>query len=160
MPGAEVSTDGIVHDALGKGKDVFIPYIYRVENSPTEGPKSVMDMVSLHSLADYKALKPDSWGIPTPSNATISKRRRCLGAHRTALDIKSSTSNEIEDLDMIIMPGVAFDKGLARLGHGKGFYDFFLHRYHQTRFTENEEPKQMPFLGRTACSVALSFHPV
>ena len=148
MPGGEISTSDVVRDALQQGKDVFVPYTYKLKFPPQHGPKSVMDMVSLHSLDDYNTLERDAWGIPTPSKASIFERRRCLNDTEIDLEGHVSDSMKGEDLDMIIMPGMAFDREFARLGHGKGFYDVFLQRYQQMRVKEAERSK-MPFLGET-----------
>ncbi|KAG9234960.1 hypothetical protein BJ875DRAFT_288353 [Amylocarpus encephaloides] len=135
MPTGELQTDPIVRHALGSGKQVFVPYLHKATNPSPGTPKSVMDMVKLHSLADYESLSRDSWGIPTIDAETVSEREHILG------EIAIEGCGK---LDMILMPGVAFEKDLGnasikRLGHGKGFYDFFLHRYSEGRGTAAKE---------------------
>lgn len=85
-----------------------------------------MDMVQLRDVQDYNRLQRDSWGIPSIDPATVHLRQRIFGEP----DVHKSDQST---LDLILMPGVAFDTDDAgcvrRLGHGKGFYDFFLNRY-------------------------------
>jgi len=71
-----------------------------------------MVMVELYSLADLDTCKRNAWGIPEPSLAERRPR---------ALDAPSLT------LDLIVTPGLFFDRHGHRLGHGKGYYD----RFHQ-----------------------------
>ncbi|KAL1864197.1 hypothetical protein Daus18300_007794 [Diaporthe australafricana] len=129
MPSAEVQTDAIVQHALALGKQVFVPYLHKspLSSAPGATPARVMDMVRLDGIQDYQSLKRDKWGIPSIDPATVHSRQRILGgpdAHRS----------DQATLDLILMPGVAFDVAptsneIRRLGHGRGFYDFFLQRY-------------------------------
>ncbi|KAJ6086349.1 5-formyltetrahydrofolate cyclo-ligase [Penicillium sp. IBT 16267x] len=118
MPTGELSTSSIVKDAFANGKNVYIPYIHTVEKT------SVMDMLALESMTEYESLQPDKWGIPSLLPVQVPGRRNGL------------TEN---GLDLIVMPGMAFDHRFRRLGHGKGYYDHFLTRYSQIS-------KKMPFL--------------
>ncbi|MCJ1260301.1 hypothetical protein MMC22_000161 [Lobaria immixta] len=147
MPTGEISTKAIVLDALQAGKKVFIPYTYVAPSLAAQGPKSVMNMVSLQSKEDYESLRPDAWGIPTPSRASVSERESCLDDDEVRSGESAGAIISNESLDMVIMPGMAFDKGLARLGHGKGYYDFFLQRLHQqVNVAHGAAENQMPFL--------------
>jgi len=102
-------------------------------------------MVSINSETDYNSLPVDKWGIPTPDPASVSSRIRSLSAN--------SQGASPGVLDMIVVPGVAFDLDRRRLGHGKGFYDLFLHRYHERLRSQTLDEAmlgnlQAPFLGK------------
>ena len=126
MPSAEIQTDAIVRHALGSGKQVFVPYLHKSPLETPDTPSRVMDMVHLRDLQDYDSLKPDRWGIPSIDPATVSERQRVLGG-------PDGQPSGVSDLDFMLVPGVAFDLddagAVRRLGHGRGFYDFFLNRY-------------------------------
>lgn len=62
-----------------------------------------MDFYLLH---DFSQLEPGYFGIPEPKEGTI-------------IDWKNA---------LMIMPGVAFDDKLHRVGYGGGFYDRFLEK--------------------------------
>ncbi|KAI1181703.1 5-formyltetrahydrofolate cyclo-ligase [Nemania serpens] len=127
MPGCEIQTDPIVRHAIASGKQVFVPYLHKSGLAPGDGPPRLMDMVSLKDVRDYESIQRDKWGIPSVDAATVHERQRSIGE----LDGKRSAD---APLDLILLPGVAFDLdpetgAVRRLGHGKGFYDYFLHRY-------------------------------
>ena len=128
MPSAEVQTDVIVRHALASGKQVFVPYLHRSPLQAPGTPARVMDMVLLRDLQDYEGLARDHWGIPSIDTATVNERVRILGGGPDA----QHTGRAV--LDLVLVPGVAFDAdpaggGIRRCGHGRGFYDFFIQRY-------------------------------
>ncbi|CAK7236614.1 hypothetical protein SCUCBS95973_009666 [Sporothrix curviconia] len=145
MPAAEVQTDAIVRHALAAGKQVFVPYLHKPDVVVKAGdyiPPRVMDMVQLHDVADYEALARDRWGIPSVSASSVESRRRVLGNGEEDLGQNPEEEHQqhqhqhhlLSTLDLILMPGVAFDvdpatRRIHRCGHGRGFYDYFLHRY-------------------------------
>lgn len=157
MPSGELSTTSIVRDALTKGKEVFIPYIYTVE-PPAMLPKtSVMDMLALESMEEFESLEADKWGIPSLKNDQVHGKKNCFGGSGLTFPAEEqTTSHENQGLDLIVMPGMAFDQGFRRLGHGKGYYDHFLTRY-WTKAADGKTvagPPKMPFLGKkTSCAV-------
>ncbi|KAK6224738.1 5-formyltetrahydrofolate cyclo-ligase [Colletotrichum tabaci] len=127
MPSGEIQTDDIVRHALLAGKHVYIPYLHKSPFAPGETPPRVMDMVRLRDLHDYESLQLDKWGIPSIDPRTVNQRDRVLGE-------PGAESSELSFLDLMLLPGVAFDidsnsGSLRRLGHGKGFYDLFIRRY-------------------------------
>jgi 5-formyltetrahydrofolate cyclo-ligase len=92
----EVQTKGLLKTALMSGKKVCIPL---VGEQPGE-----MQAVELKDFAD---LAPDKFGI-----LTVAKEKARFVAPET--------------IDLVLIPGVAFDAAGRRLGMGAGYYDRFL----------------------------------
>ncbi|XP_071776958.1 5-formyltetrahydrofolate cyclo-ligase [Centroberyx gerrardi] len=100
----EVRTEEIIQDLFKQGKTCFIPK-YQTNSSH-------MDMLKLNSLQDMEALPLTSWNIRQPADDDSTREE--------ALDTGG--------LDLILMPGLGFDRSGKRLGRGKGFYDTYLER--------------------------------
>jgi 5-formyltetrahydrofolate cyclo-ligase len=148
MPSGELSTTAIVQDALMNGKEVFIPYIHNVELSSAQQRTSIMDMLALESMEEFNSLTPDKWGIPSLAKTQVAKKTNCfggIGVPSAASEL--STSKGEHGLDLIVMPGMAFDPDFRRLGHGKGYYDHFLTRYSKEVESKTTTPR-MPLLGK------------
>ncbi|KAF2433489.1 nagb/rpia/CoA transferase-like protein [Tothia fuscella] len=143
MPTAEVQTAEIVRNALNNGKRVFIPYYYKLKNPKRSQQSSTMDMLELESIQDYEGFEQDKWGIPTPSEDSIGKRLNCFGGLGKAEgEVGLVDGDEDVCLDLIVTPGLGFDRGLGRIGRGMGFYDNFF-----TRCSMHSEvrKKRVPF---------------
>ncbi len=75
-------------------------------------------MLHVTSVSDVLGLPRGKWGIPEPGNVYVE------GADAGSL--RATHSSITPSLDLILVPGVAFDTRCWRLGHGKGYYDIFL----------------------------------
>lgn len=150
MPSGELSTTGIVQDALTHGKEVYVPYIYNVEPPVLQQKTSVMDMLLLESMEEFRALELDKWGIPSLQKDQALRKKNCFGGRGLTYPAEPQATHDAEQgLDLIVMPGMAFDLEFRRLGHGKGFYDHFLTRYSGK---ETAVTPKMPFLGKRSCA--------
>ncbi|KHN94207.1 5-formyltetrahydrofolate cyclo-ligase [Metarhizium album ARSEF 1941] len=153
MPSGEVQTDAIVRHALEAGKQVFVPYLPRSSLDTPGTPARVMDMVHLRDIQDYEGLHRDHWGIPSIDPATVHERQRILGG-------PDAQRSDQAGLDLMLLPGVAFDfdesGAVRRLGHGKGFYDFFMNRYLAKTASPANEAKVVLFYGLALTEQLLS----
>lgn len=131
MPKSESQTDLIVKDAFDAGKTVFVPYIHRPPAREGELQKrSIIDMLRLNSSREYEGLDRDGWGIPSlPAEGIEGKENASGGKGVVAVGAGDKDSEGEGGLDLVVVPGVAFDADLNRLGHGAGYYDEFLTRY-------------------------------
>jgi 5-formyltetrahydrofolate cyclo-ligase len=73
--------------------------------------------LKIYEIKDTEELVKGYFGIPEPNvSADISA------------NISESRRMNVEHMDLILVPGVAFDEQCNRLGYGKGFYDKLLSR--------------------------------
>mgnify|MGYP006288469687 FL=1 len=97
---SEVDTEQLINKLLKKSKNVFAPYCIKDEKR--------MEIVQINDPT--KDLKKGAYGIKEPKNSLRKK------------------DNEINQLDIVIVPAVAFSKSGYRIGYGGGYYDRFLSR--------------------------------
>ena len=93
----EIDTEEIVKQALKQGKRTIVPVTSLSEKRII--PSEIKDF--------DKELEEGPFGIKQPK-------------------LEYMRPVPINDIDMIITPGVAFDEKGNRLGHGAGYYDAFL----------------------------------
>lgn len=98
---SEVRTLRFLMAALQEAKNCVIPYCTLDQKGE---PK-----LGLWLLEDLSELKPGTWGILEPPKSRWGEKEVSP-----------------EQLDLVMVPGVAFDKEGGRLGNGAGYYDRLL----------------------------------
>ena len=91
--GSEVHTDDLAKELIKRGKAVAFPKL-----------TSIAGLMTLWRIKHLDALIPHKHGIRAP-------------------DVTRSQPIEPITVDCVIYPGLAFTKGLSRLGQGGGYYD-------------------------------------
>ena len=97
--GAEFGASQWVRQALADGKRLLLPKVNRAT--------SELDVYRVTDL--QRDVAPGLWDIPEPLP------QRCAAA-------------TLDEVEFILLPGVAFGRDGARLGYGGGFYDKLLAR--------------------------------
>ena len=95
--GNEVKTKDFINEALSEGKEIIIPY--------TDTENVLIIPVEIESLDDLVKCK---FGYLEPKKEKI------------------NTPYDVNKIDLIVVPGVVFDKKRNRIGFGKGYYDRLL----------------------------------
>ena len=102
----EIDTHEMVDEAIAMGKKVVVPITLKEEN--TLKPSELKDR--------EKELIKGHYGIHQPGEEHI-------------------RPVPLEEVDVMVVPGLAFDKNGHRLGHGGGYYDRFLEKAPPSVFT-------------------------
>jgi 5-formyltetrahydrofolate cyclo-ligase len=98
---SEVSTLPQIEEALRLGKRIFLP---RVDRN--------LKRLDLYEVMDIMEISPGYLGIPEP-------------------DLPKERQRGVNDADLVITPGAAFDPRGHRLGYGGGYYDRLLSELEQ-----------------------------
>lgn len=102
----EIITLPIIKDAFNNNKRVFIPKVLG-------GKSEELVLYELSNYSEIDSFPKSKWGIPEPTIDMINSKPDGIN---------------LNVIDLIVVPGVAFDKKCGRVGHGKGYYDCLLER--------------------------------
>ncbi len=97
---SEVHTRPLLHTLWEQGRTVVVPYCLR-------------DDLGLFRLQSFDELAPSRLGIPEP---------------RGELRARADRRADAAQIDLVVVPGLGFDRQGARLGFGRGYYDRLLSR--------------------------------
>ena len=132
---SEVSTYRLMEEALKMGKKIYVPKVIG------------KDMI-FYRIKSMEELEPGYYGVPEPVNLceenmlylhkgtdaeeNCSDNRKCERSEDTDPPAEDDLNHQREIF--VIVPGLAFDRKLNRIGYGAGFYDRFFRKYGNTTF--------------------------
>jgi 5-formyltetrahydrofolate cyclo-ligase len=93
---SEIETSSIIKESLKMGKMAVLPKVDKKRHR-----------LILYEIKDVSELSPGYMGIPEPS-------------------LPDDRLVNLDDIDLVIIPGAAFDYSGNRLGYGGGYYDILL----------------------------------
>jgi len=101
--GPEFSVVSLGNAAFRQGKRVVFP---RVADRAEDARTGDRGRLSLHRVEGWHELRPGAFGIPEPD--------------------RSATEVDPDEVELAVVPGLAWDEGGFRLGQGGGYYDRLL----------------------------------
>lgn len=121
----EVDTEAIFEACWNLGKATYVPYLNRKEGRLGWARRKPGD-----------ALEAGAFNVlePTPKN-------------RAAVSL--------EAIDLLLVPGVAFDRAGNRMGYGKGYYDDFIDRIAERSVVKMRQGKNRA--GKSPVMIGLAF---
>jgi 5-formyltetrahydrofolate cyclo-ligase len=117
---SEVDTTRLIEYCLAAGKVAVLPKVAKVD--------SINSRLRLYEIKDIKELSSGYYGIPEP-------------------DVSEDRGMRAEDMDLIVVPGVAFGEDCSRLGYGKGFYDKLLSSVMRQASSVKRQKSGIRFIG-------------
>ncbi len=95
---SEVATHEFIARLWADGKRVVVPYC-------------ASQHLELFCLGSFSDLEPGTLGILEPKAELREQRDRCV---------------QVQEIHLLVIPGLAFDRQCGRLGYGKGYFDRLL----------------------------------
>jgi 5-formyltetrahydrofolate cyclo-ligase len=126
MPKAECLTAPLLTQLFAASKPVYVPRVTSMEDRHGMRMLRVADSATLDNFPRSK------WGIPEPTDEQCESMEDGL---------------ETAAIELVIVPGVAFDASCRRLGQGRGYYDTFLEKLAAARKAKGLPPALTIGLG-------------
>jgi len=127
----EVSTRMILEDLLH-------PDSHRKCYLPVMQADETIKMLRVHNMNDLNSLVPNKWGIHEPPLFYKNEE--------SGVPVPTEEAFASGGIDLLIVPGCAFDKLGGRLGYGKGYYDKFLCQCHAHRDAGGKFPSTVSMI--------------